>query len=341
MNAMFARATTVSLIALFGTLLVAAVAAIGILGIRSATYQGKVIAGGELDTAVVTSQLARDIDAAYATGEAALGTADPATRSRLLSTLYTSLLPGIDAQLFSLQQLHAADPPAELADMALFIRQWDIVRDLLSAPGLTAQPPAALAALAGGLTAAYQPVSAHLDRLILKELDDARADHVAAAAAAGRTTGLVLATAAAGVAAAWLFLWYEFWRVRRSLQPGQDQAEFADTLQIANDEAEAHQLLQRHLERALPATNAVVLNRNNSADRLEAVTPLPPGSPLPGTLRGAEPRSCLAVRSGRTHSEHGGRSALLSCPVCALVPGASSCVPVSYTHLTLPTTPYV
>ena len=73
---------------------------------------------------------------------------------------------------------------------------------------------------------------------------------------------------------------------------------------------------------------AVVLNRNNSADRLEAVTPLPPGSPLAETLRGAEPRSCLAVRSGRTHSESGGRPPLLSCPVCAPVPGASSCVPL-------------
>ncbi len=324
----FAKPAGVSLVALFGTLLVVAVAAIGILGIRSATYQGKVIANDELDTAVVTSQLAREMDAAYATGEGALRAADPATRSRLLGTLDTSLLPGIDAQLFSLQQLHVGDPPAELADMALFIRQWNAVRDLLSAAGLTAQPPAALAVLAGRLTAAYQPVSAHLDRLILKELNDARAGHAAAAAAADRDTGLILGTTAAGVAIAWLFLWYVFWRIRRSLEPGQDQAEFADTLQIANGEDEAQQLLQRHLERTLPATAAVVLNRNNSADRLEAVTPLPPGSPLAGTLRGAEPRSCLAVRSGRTHTESGGRPPLLSCPVCAPVPGAASCVPL-------------
>ena len=72
----------------------------------------------------------------------------------------------------------------------------------------------------------------------------------------------------------------------------------------------------------------MVLNRNNSADRLEAVTPLPDGSPLPGTLRGAEPRSCLAVRSGRTHRENGG-PALLSCAVCAPVPGTSCCVPLT------------
>jgi diguanylate cyclase (GGDEF)-like protein len=328
MNAMFARATTVLLIAVFGTLLVVVVTAIGILGIRSATYQGKVIAGGELDTAVATSQVAREMDAAYATGDGALRTADPATRSRMLGTLDTSLFPGIDAQLFSLQQLHVGDPPAELADIALFIRQWAAVRDLLSAPGLTAQPPAALAALAVRLAAAYQPVSAHLDRLILKELNDARVDHVAAAAAADRATRLILGTATAGIGFAWLFLWYEIWSIRRSLQPGRDQAEFADTLQLANGEEEAHQLLRRHLERTLSATTAVVLNRNNSADRLEAVTPLPPGSPLARTLRGAEPRACLAVRSARMRTENGRRSPLLTCPVCTPVPGASSCVPL-------------
>jgi diguanylate cyclase (GGDEF)-like protein len=328
MNAMLAKAATVLLIAVFGTALVAAVAAFGILGIRSATQAGTVIAGGELDTAVATSQLAREIDASYATGEAALRAADPATRSRLLGTLDASLLPAIDAQLFSLQQLHAGDPPAELADLALFVRQWNAVRDLLSAPGLTAQPPAALAALGGRLTAAYQPVSVHLALLIRTQLNDARTDHGVATAAAGRAIRLIFGTAGAGIGIAWLCLWYEIRRVRRSLEPSQDQAEFADILQLANGEDEAHQLLQRHLERTLPATAAVVLNRNNSADRLEAVTPLPPGSPLAETLRGAEPRSCLAVRSGRMHVENGGRSPLLSCPVCAPVPGASSCVPL-------------
>ncbi len=76
------------------------------------------------------------------------------------------------------------------------------------------------------------------------------------------------------------------------------------------------------------ATAAVVLNRNNSADRLEAVTPLPAGSPLARTLRGAEPRSCLAVRSGRAHPRTGGGRPC--CPArCAVpVPGASSCVPL-------------
>ena len=326
MNATFVKAAYVLLIALFGTLMLAAVAAIGILGIGSATRQGNAIAGDELTTAVVTGQLARDMDVAYAAGEAVVRSADPATRSRLLGSLYTSLVPAVDGHLLSLERLHVADPPAERADLELFIRQWNAVRDLLGPPGLTAQPSAALAAR---LTAAYQLASDHLDRMVTTETDDARADHVVADAAAARAIGLILGVSAAGIGITWLLLWYEIRRSRRSLEPGQDQAEFADTLQIANGEDEAHQLLQRHLERTLPATAAVVLNRNNSADRLEAVTPLPPGSPLAGTLRGAEPRSCLAVRSGRTHRESGGRPPLLSCPVCAPMPGVSSCVPLT------------
>ena len=317
------------LVAFFRTLVTVAVVVVGILGIRSATHQGQVIAGGELDTAVATNQLTQEMDAAYGAGQDALRAADPATRSRLFGTLYTSLLPAVDAQLLSLQQLHAGDSPAERADLELFTRQWGAVRDLLTAPGLTAQPPAARAALAGQLTAAYQPVSAHLGRLIRTQLNDATADHAAASVTANRTIGLILGTAAVGIGLGWLYLWYEIRGSRRRLQSGRDQADFADTLQLANGEDEAQQLLQRHLERTLPATAAVVLNRNNSADRLEAVTPLPPGSPLAGTLRGAEPRSCLAVRSGRMHSENGGRPPLLSCPVCAPVPGASSCVPLT------------
>ena len=322
-----AKAATSSLVALsiVLALVVVAVAAIGILGIRAASQTGSVIANDELTTAVVTGQLARNMDGAYATGEAALRTADPAGRSRLLGSLYTSLLPAIDAQLFSLKQLHADDPPAEYADLELLFQQWAAVRDLLSRADLTAQPAAALAAR---LTAAYQPVSAHLDRLILTQLSDGRADHAVASTTASRVVGLNLGVVAGGILIGVLLLRHGIRRIRRELEPGQDQADFVDILQIANSEDEAHQFLQRHLERTLPATAAVVFNRNNSANRLEAVTPLPPGSPLAGTLRGAEPRSCLAVRAGRTHSESGGRPPLLSCPVCAQVPGSSACVPL-------------
>lgn len=326
-----AAASSLVLLCVALALVAVAVAAIGIAGTRSAASQGNAIAGDELTTAIVTGELARDIDAAYAAGQAAVLTTDQAERARLLATLYTSLLPAVDARLFSLERLHAADPPAEHADIALFIRQWTAVRDLLSPPALAGPDLAGetSATVASRLTAAYQPAGAHLDRLFRRELDDGQADHTEASAGAARATGLITGAAALGIVIGLLVLWHGIRRIRRSLEPGQDQAEFAETLQIAGDEDEAHRLLQRHLERTLPATSAVVLNRNNSADRLEAVTPLPPGSPLPATLRGAGPRSCLAVRSGRMHRENGGRPALLSCPVCAAVTGCSSCVPLT------------
>jgi diguanylate cyclase (GGDEF)-like protein len=323
-----ARTATSSLVALcIGlALVVFAIAAIGILGTRSSTRLGNAIASDELNSSTVTGRLARDMDAAYATGLEAFLTPGPAPRSRLLGSLYTSLLPAADAQLFALERVHADDPPAEHADFRRFVRQWIVVRDLLGPADIAAHP---VATLASRLTAAYQPVSAHINRLFLREQDDGRRDQADMSASGARAIGFLVGAAVFGMLIGILLLLFGICRIRWHLKPGQDQAEFADTLQIANNEDEAYRLLQRHLERTLTATTAVVLNRNNSADRLEAVTPLPSGSPLAEALRGAEPRSCFAVRSGRTHRENGGRRpALLSCPVCASCPGASSCVPL-------------
>jgi diguanylate cyclase (GGDEF)-like protein len=322
-----ARAATRSLavVCIGLALAVLAVAAIGVLGIHSVTGLGNEIGNDELATSTATGLLAQDMDAAYATGEEAFLTPEPAQRSRLLGLIYTSLLPAAEAQLSSLERLHAGDPPAERADIGRFVRQWIVVRDLLSPTSIAAHPAVALATQ---LTAAYQPVNAHLVRLFRKEQSGGQSDRVEMSATGVRTTGFVAGAAVLGVMIGVLLLLAGIRRIRRNLEPARDQAEFADTLQIANDEDEAHQLLQRHLERTLAATTAVVLNRNNSADRLESVTPLPRGSPLAETLRGAEPRSCFAVRSGRTHSENTERSALLSCPVCASCPGATSCVPL-------------
>jgi diguanylate cyclase (GGDEF)-like protein len=305
---------------------VVCVAVIGIEGTRSAASLGTETASDELTTSTATGQLARAMDRAYATGETAFLTPGLAERSRLLGFLYSSRLPAADAQLYSVERLHADDPPAELAGIERLARQWAAVRDLLSPTSVAAHPTATLAA---HLATAYQPVSAHLDRLLRIEQQDGNTDRLAAAENQAWTMGFIVGAAVLGLAVGAVLLLSGIRRIRRNLEPGQAQAEFADTLQVANDEDEAHQLLQRHLERTLPATTAVVLNRNNSADRLEAVTPLPGGSPLADTLRGAKPRSCLAVRAGRTHSQDAERSALLACPVCASCPGATLCVPLT------------
>jgi len=116
---------------------------------------------------------------------------------------------------------------------------------------------------------------------------------------------------------------------RRQVQrQEQGQAEFVEALQVTEDEDEADNLLKRHLERSLPGATAVVLKRNNSADRLQASTPVPPEADLSSRLSGAQPRACLAVRYARCHQEGSGRVPLRSCSVCGDRDVASTCEPL-------------
>jgi diguanylate cyclase (GGDEF)-like protein len=106
------------------------------------------------------------------------------------------------------------------------------------------------------------------------------------------------------------------------------QLEFSETLQLTEDESEVHVILKRHLERSIPACDVTVLNRNNSADRLEAVTPVPAASPLRSRLEGAKPRSCLAVRQARQYHREAGAEGLVSCDVCGDCASSSTCTPL-------------
>lgn len=107
------------------------------------------------------------------------------------------------------------------------------------------------------------------------------------------------------------------------------QREFADLIQAVDSEAEAHQLVRRHLERSIEQSRATVLIRNNSDNRLQPATGVADDSVLTGQLADAEPRSCLAVRLGRGN-EHGPAQAdaLLSCTLCSGATGATTCEPL-------------
>ena len=92
------------------------------------------------------------------------------------------------------------------------------------------------------------------------------------------------------------------------------------------DENEAYALVKRHLERSLAGSEIVVLNRNNSQDRLEATTPVEAGGP-----GGAEARRLLARlvprRPARPDPRAGaGNEPLLTCELCA-EHGRTTCVP--------------
>jgi diguanylate cyclase (GGDEF)-like protein len=104
------------------------------------------------------------------------------------------------------------------------------------------------------------------------------------------------------------------------------QGRLADMLQVARTEEEAHGMLKRHLENEVTHAQATVLRRNNSANRLEATTPLGAADPLRSGLEGAAPDACLAIRLGRTRESDDPTSALLECEVCGAA-GRSTCSP--------------
>jgi diguanylate cyclase (GGDEF)-like protein len=106
-----------------------------------------------------------------------------------------------------------------------------------------------------------------------------------------------------------------------------NKLELIEALQATEREHEAHELLQRHLERAIPDASVTVLNRNNSADRLQAMNPVEPGSALATSLESAKPRSCLAVRMAHPRTACD-RESLLPCPVCSQCDGFATCVPL-------------
>jgi diguanylate cyclase (GGDEF)-like protein len=106
-----------------------------------------------------------------------------------------------------------------------------------------------------------------------------------------------------------------------------NQREFTEVMQITRDESEAYGLLTRHLERSLEGSQVLVLNRNNSHDRLEPMATIDEGSPLHDVLKTARPDSCLAVRLGKMYERTDSEEPLLTCDVCGWTEGNSTCMP--------------
>jgi diguanylate cyclase (GGDEF)-like protein len=307
----------------FFALTVIAVGIVGISGVRSTTHVGNSIVLDELSTAAATAQVGRQMDVAHAEGDEVSLTSDPAQAAGLERGLDNVTLPAVDSGLADLQRLHADDSAAEKADIQQFVDQWARFRAILVAP----LPPRPGASRSAALDTAFIPLSRHIDGLLARETSDARAGQHQAASTSSSTRWLILGAVLLAMLAIAAIARAGVRRIRRAIEPENDQIEFAEALQVADSEREAHQLLKDHLERAIPNSDATVLNRNNSADRLEAMTALTADSCLQQALQYAEPRSCLAVRSGRPHLRGAGKPPLLRCAVCGDCPGRSSCTP--------------
>lgn len=106
------------------------------------------------------------------------------------------------------------------------------------------------------------------------------------------------------------------------------QNEFVDTLQVIDSEQVAHDLLKRQVERTIPGSSVVVLNRNNSDDRLEATTRIADDSSLKTSLIDAKPRSCKAVLFARPHAEDPESEPLTRCEVCGNTGRKTTCEPL-------------
>jgi diguanylate cyclase (GGDEF)-like protein len=184
-------------------------------------------------------------------------------------------------------------------------------------------------------------VQARLDPLIARVSGRQLVETAAAAAAADRARRtfkvirmwLIVAAALALLAAATMFRLGLTLRHLVEIQAeaqdhGVQSNEYTETLQATENEGEAQELLRRQVQRTQPGTRAVVLGRNNSADRLEARTSLVELDELREPLEDATPRSCLAVRFARGHIEGGSRAPLTSCELCGKLAGVSICEPL-------------
>ncbi|HEY2570940.1 MAG TPA: hypothetical protein VGI27_05685, partial [Solirubrobacteraceae bacterium] len=106
------------------------------------------------------------------------------------------------------------------------------------------------------------------------------------------------------------------------------QERFGEAMQASDGQAEAHGLLKSHLERSIDEAAVTVLNRNNSADRLEASTPLEEDAVLAERLAQARPRSCMAVRLSRQFTQGADSNEVLTCQVCGGLDSRTTCQPL-------------
>jgi diguanylate cyclase (GGDEF)-like protein len=327
-------------VALF--VLSASLVAVGVLGLRGlhdVQHANDQVFADNLVTAEASSRLALDLADAERVGLELTASNNGAEIGKLRAELDLIAVPQVNSDIARFMRLHAGDPAAERAELQRIPSGWRMAAQT---------ERRALASVDGSLRAgrrarAADSIADAMDPLILyvsgrEPIErDAAADARAGAEATyhrDRSWLIVVAIVAAVAAAVMLLVGITLKHMvdqrARDRRFEKSESEYIDTLQVTENEDEAHELLRRQVERSVEGAQAVVLVRNNSADRLEAKTPLSNQiDVLRGPLMGATPRSCLAVRFGRGHSEEAkDEKALLSCQICGALPGASTCEPL-------------
>jgi diguanylate cyclase (GGDEF)-like protein len=318
----------VALYALLGVTLIL-VAGAGGWGLAQTRSSADRLYNDHLKTAQLTANVGQELDDTYETAQSILLASDKVQRSSLTRRLLTDEVPQVEVLLNDLQRSHAHDPQSERVLVEALLGGWAKFRGTWTSGSLLATEPDG-AATEKQLQAAFDPIEGITDQLQTIEQHDAAEAHESADRAYYTSLLLIGCVTFAGLLIGVAFVGFLSRRLLpRALAPERDQAEFAGAMQLAGSVEEAQSLLKRHVERAVPDSSAVVLNRNTATRQLEAVTVLTEGSPLRESLLGASDASCAAIRTSREHVSHEGREALLACHVCGDCPGTSTCTPLT------------
>jgi diguanylate cyclase (GGDEF)-like protein len=316
-----------------------AVGVLGLRGLRDVQHANDQVFADNLVTAEATSRLALDLANAERVGLELTASNNAAEIQELRAELDLIAVPQVNSDIAGFLRLHTADPAAERAELQRIPSGWRAAarteRRALESVGRSLS--------AGRRAQAADSIADAMDPLIIYvsgrepiERDAAADAHAGAQATYHHDQSwlIVVAIVAAAAAAVMLLVGMTLKHMvdqrARDRRFEESESEYIETLQVTENEDEAHELLRRQVERSVEGTRAVVLVRNNSADRLQAKTPLSNQiDALQGPLMGATPRSCLAVRLGRGHTEQvDNDEALLSCQICGALPGASTCEPL-------------
>ncbi len=347
--------------------LVVAVALAGVIGLGSMKSEFDRVFADNVRTSQVSTRLGAEFARADQIGLRLAAPTDPGERHRLLTALDKRVIPAISTGLGQLQVLHAHDPIAERTGAARLSQGWAhfiALRDSggLTAHGATRGRDGVDDPLADRLIGIFDPLSAITQSEVALEADQA-GDAYARALHTYDTSRLIIWAIAigaciVGIGSMLLLTRDVVPRIRRysrfasavasgdlSIRLGSrgsdelsilgrtldemvERREFVDVLQVTESEQVAQDLLKRQVERGVPGSSAVVLNRNNSDDRLEAATAVPDDSSLALSLSGATPRSCMAVLFARGHTEDPNRDPLSRCQVCGTSGRRTTCKPL-------------
>ena len=282
-----------------------------------------------LQTAQLTANVGQEIDDAYESAQGLLLASDGDQRAAIADRLFSSEVPTVEVLLNDLQKTHATDPQYEKVLVDALVTGWAKFRVTWTSSSLLAATPHPAQAEAQ-IEAALGPTEDLTDQLQVIEQHDATLAHRRGDQAYQTSLLLIGGVTGGGLLLGIAFVLLLSWRILpRALAPEKDQAEFAEEMQLTGSVEEAQALLKRHLERVMPGSSAVVLNRDASTSRVEAVTPLAEDSPLHETLRPTAGGLCAAIRTSREHCSEQGAEGLVPCQVCSSCPGTAICTPLA------------